>query len=264
VAQLYQLWAPIVAIIKANVTGAKILTPPISQAGGAASYQAWFNSWQAQEIANGALSDFFAHHKYLNGADPETQISQFQNQLCLNNHTQFPVVGCTQPVGWTTLPAWVTETSYNSTNETCTASIADCAGIPARLHLLLQSNGIAAVNWYQWNTGIGGVATNSLDFYWMEQYLTGGTLNSACTSSGSPVIYQCAFTEADTTTSLWVWTTSTTASFTVPGNYTDFRDLHGGRTYVQPSQSISVTQEPILLELSPLPFPPSTPATFID
>ncbi len=74
VSQLYQMMAPAVAIIKANVSGAQILSTPISNASG---YQSWACSWLSQEVTNGILSNIYAFHTYLSDVIPGDSIHPF-------------------------------------------------------------------------------------------------------------------------------------------------------------------------------------------
>jgi hypothetical protein len=249
--QLYQMMAPAVTIIKANITGVKILSPPIPNVSGA---EAWQCGYLAQEVANGIISDIYSVHGYWQNATPESKFNgtPFQNQLAPNiNYSS----ACSAS-GWTKLPMWNTETNYANSSTgnpyvclTSTYSAADCAGQPVRWQLLTMSNGFQNVDWYSWYLGVGSVTLNDTDYGYMMNYLTGGTMGSACTNP-SGTTWVCGFTEANGATAQWVWTTSETTgqTYTVPASYKDYLDLHGGKTSVTPGNNMTITVEPVMLE----------------
>ncbi len=251
VAQLYQMESPAVTIIKDAISGVEILTPPLSANPGTSVR--WMCSWLAQEISTGSISDIYAFHIYLQNATPESTLAGIETQISPNLN---PAASCALS-GWTTHPFWLTETNYaNSTTPdpyTCDLSLYtadDCTGQIVRWQLLFNSNGGAALVWYSWLPTIGSVAQNETAYYYMMQYLEGGTLTAPCSSSGSPAVYTCPFTEANSTVALWVWTPSEAGtSYTVPSGYTDYRDLGGGTTSISGGQTITIGTEPFMLEM---------------
>jgi hypothetical protein len=66
VPQLYQLMAPAVALVRSQVAGASVLTPPASHGD-----TDWMREWLNQENKNGRLSDIYSFHLYLQGNPPE-------------------------------------------------------------------------------------------------------------------------------------------------------------------------------------------------
>jgi hypothetical protein len=259
-AQVYQMLAPAVTIIKNNDPNAIIMTPsttPASDTG--LGYQADFQNWLNYENAHGRISDWVAWHNYLTATDtttntPEDQWTKFNvNFLSIQAIT----------TGWINTPWANTETNFNGAppptglNYTCPTSSSptppitfnanDCTGQIVRWQLLHDSNGAVGVFWYKWNETIGANLQYETAYYNMMQYLVGGKFNGPCAAAGT--IWTCSFTEANVTSALWVWTPNESGtSFTVPSGYIDYRDLSGGTTSVSAGQQITIGTEPFMLE----------------
>jgi hypothetical protein len=253
-AQIYQMVAPAVAIIRANVPGAVILMPsttPASDTG--LGYQADFQNWLNNENANGRISDWIDWHVYLTNTDTTTNTPEVQ--WSNDNQTYLNIQSST--VGWTTA-AWAdTETNFNGSPEleySCPSAqytTDDCIGQVVRWQILHDSNGCAGLFWYYWNTTIGNNAPYETAYYWMMQYLVGGYFTAAAsyTTNGSVQTWIAPFVEADGTQALWVWTpTEAGTTFTVPYGYLDYRDINGGTTTVGAGQSITIGVQPFMLE----------------
>jgi hypothetical protein len=256
VTQLYQMLAPVVPIIRKNISNAKITTPTINDAAG---FQAWMVSWLQLEVANGVLSDIYNFHTYLGDRTPETRFSfPFQQMLCPNNG--FNGV-CKQVAGWTTKPFWNDETNFNTNSEnfTCNPSLysaADCAGQVVRWQVLQAAVGEQQLNWYFWYNTIGTVALNESAYYYMMKYMTGGKFTAAC--SAISTTYTCPFIQQNGFVSLFVWTTSESgAAFTVPPGYNHYLDFAGASDKIT-TQTILISVGPLLLEQLPIPAPPQT------
>jgi hypothetical protein len=256
-AQLYQMMAPAVTIIKNNVSGVKILSPPLTYVNeNDGTYRAWQCSWLAQEVSNGILSDIYAVHKYWQQSTPENQLSEIASELAPNTSYD----STCSASGWTTLPAWLTETNYQNQGmpgtpyvcDTSLYSTSDCAGQIVRAQLLFTGGGsglgMSNVDWYSWLPAVGDVTLSDTVYYYMMKYLVGGTLESCNNVSGT--IWSCSFTEANGANALWIWTpTAAGTAFIVPSGYTDYRDLGGGTTGVTGGQTITIGPEPIMLEM---------------
>jgi hypothetical protein len=86
------------------------------------------------------------------------------------------------------------------------------------------------------------------------KWLVGATPSSACSNTGS--IYTCAFTRPGGYQALAVWDASltcsngicTTAGYTPPTGYAQYRDLTGKVTPIPANAQIQVGVKPILLE----------------
>jgi len=245
--QLYQMVAPAVAVIHSNVPNARILTPSIVSGPAGSLPAKWMQSWLSIEVQNGIISNYINIHQYMNNNAPEDISNIWSGSVGPNKST----------AGWTPVPWIMGETSWddivlpygcNDGNTGTLFSTQDCIGQMVRWNLVLLSNGSRGVYWYYWNTNIGQYSNYSTAFYYMMQYLQGGTFGGPC-SANTQGVWTCNFTEADGTTALWVWVPNESgAPFTVPGGYVDYLDLTGGKTSVTAGSTIGVTVAPILLE----------------
>jgi hypothetical protein len=223
--QLYNMFKPAVAIIRANVPGALVSTPPIC--GGDITYMA---SWLALENTNGKLSDFYGFHSYLSGYEPETRISMIANMVNTKNKA-----------GWTTTPWMNTETNFEVGTNVCTSTAEDCDGQLVRWHVLqyaYQGGGGGAfhVGWYNWpSISAGGYDTY---YYTMMKWLGSATFSASCSSSGT--IWTCPLTEASGASALIVWNTAGNSSYTPATEYLDYREFNG--TYGGATEKISAGQ----------------------
>ncbi len=242
---LYCMAAPAAKIIKANVTGAKLLTPSINAATG---YATWMDDWLADEVSGGIISNLYNFHTYLKDSTPETIYSTVVvNQLAPNSSV----------TGWTALPWLVSETNWDPSLLACDTTlytVADCTGQVVRWQAILNSEGALNLSWYWWNATIGdlGASTNyATAYYYMMQYMVGGQFTAACsdTTSGGIQTWTCPFTESGGTTALFVWTpTESGTTYTVPTGYVDYKDLSGSTHTVTAGSNITIGVEPFLLE----------------
>jgi hypothetical protein len=123
-----------------------------------------------------------------------------------------------------------------------------------RWQAIINSNGGTNLTWYWWKTAIGNYPLRETAYYWMMQYMVGGSFSQACTNI-SGTTWTCPFTEADGKKAFFVWTTTETGTtyYQVPPGYADYRDLSGGTTPVNPAgQQITITVEPIMVEPPPI------------
>jgi len=255
-AQVYQMVAPAVAIIRANIPNAVILMPsttPDSDTG--LGYQADFQNWLNYETAHGRISDWIDWHVYLTVNKTSTRTPE--DQWAKYNANYLSIQAATP--AWQNAPWADTETNFNGTpppglNYTCPAAqfnAYDCTGQVVRWQLLHASNGAKSVDWYKWAQTVGSNPNYDTAYHYMMQYMTGGKFGGPCTSTtnGDVPTWTCNFTESNGTTALWVWTTSEAGtSFTVPSGYVDYRDLSGGTTNVTGGQNITIGTQPFLLE----------------
>ncbi|MGD0986887.1 MAG: hypothetical protein ABR874_03685 [Candidatus Sulfotelmatobacter sp.] len=253
--ELYCMAAPGAKIIKANVTGAKILTPSINAA--TTNYETWMEDWLGDEVSGGIISNLYNFHIYLKSATytPEyTYANVVVNQLAPNNGGLVS--------GWTALPWLVSETNFDPGTLECDNShAADCTGQIVRWQAILNSEGALNLSWYWWNTTIGDYGDSSdlnpayaEAYYYMMQYMVGGKFTAACsyTTSGSIETWTCPFTEAGGTGALFVWAyepgAEASTTYTVPSGYVDYRTLTGGTTTVTGGENITIGVEPFMLE----------------
>ena len=276
--QLYQMIAPAVAIIRANVPNAVIIAPSVTPFG--AGYGTELTNYLNYENSQGRVSDIVNWHYYLTntGATIVTPEVQWANVVSGAGNLLAAQAAVT---GFAVSPFMDTEMNFNGSatlqyscpsatpsSPPTTYSPADCASMIPRIQLLHDSNGAAGAWWYYGNWTIGQNTSYSTAYYQMEQLLTGGNFTSACAIS-SGTTWTCNFHESNGTTAQWVWTTSEAANqtYTVPSNYTQFRDLNGGVTPVVASTAMAITNMPVMLEqaggITPPVLAPAT-VTFAD
>jgi hypothetical protein len=235
--QLYDMFKPVVPIIRANVPGAIVSTPPVC--GGDTTYMA---SWLSLENTNGKLSDYYGFHSYLSGYEPETRINMIARMVKTKNDA-----------GWTTTPWMNTETNFEVSTDTCTASTEDCQGQLVRWHVLQYAyqggaGGAYHVGWYNWpSITSGGYDTY---YYTMMQWLAGATFTASCTSDGT--VWTCPLTEANGASALIVWNSAGNSSYTPASqyvNYWEFNGTYGGNTKtISSGQATTIGLIPIMFQ----------------
>jgi hypothetical protein len=254
-AQLEEMVFPARGIIWTNVTGAVVMTPGFAASN--SDYATWFQAWLNDEVTNGTLSNAVAFHVYLANQTPETQYGCY-----ILSTTSSAASGCNNSgdpsllymkdntTGWASKPWLNTETNFNGSNFTCQFTGADCVGQVVRWQLLQDAAGASSVDWYYWNTTIGGVSADETAYYYTMQYLAGGKFTSTC-SNASGSIWTCPFTDTNSNVDLWAWTTNTTAqSYSPPSGYINYWIVAGtnaGTCAAIPGTSFTVTVQPYLL-----------------
>lgn len=224
--QLYDMFKPAIPVIRANVPGAIVSTPPVC--GGDSPYM---SSWLSLENTNGRLSDYYGFHSYLSGYEPETRINMIANMVNAKNEA-----------GWTTTPWMNTETNFEVASNVCTSTTEDCDGQIVRWHVLqyaYQGGGGGAfhVGWYNWPSIVsGGYDTY---YYTMMQWLVGSTFSASCSSSGT--VWTCPLTEASGASALIVWNSAGNSTYTPATEYIDYREFNG--TYGGTTVTISAGEE---------------------
>ena len=225
--QLYDMFQPVIPIIRSHVPGAIVSTPPVC--GGNAT---WMASWLNLENTKGRLSDYYGIHVYLRNFTPESRIKIVAKMVNAKN-----------AAGWTTTPWMNTETNFINTTFTCSSQYTpqDCKGQLVRWHVLqyaYQGGGGGAfhVGWFTWQSiTSGGYDTY---YYTMMQWLSGSTFAASCSSSGT--VWTCPLTEASGVTALIVWDSAGNSSYTPAKQYVDYREFNG--TYGGTTQHISAGQ----------------------
>jgi hypothetical protein len=142
------------------------------------------------------------------------------------------------------------------------------AAFLARYYLLQTSTTVARVYFYAWDTTPTDVALWSptdttpaaIAYGEMYKWINGATPGGPCSANGT--VYTCAYTRSNYQ-ALAVWDsnpnsscytngTPTCSTFTIPSQYTLYRDLSGNETNV-PGSTIPLSAKPILLETAALP-----------
>lgn len=254
--QLEEMIFPARSTIWSNVTGAGVMTPGFA-VGPSNNYSTWVQNWLNAENSNGTRSNALAFHVYLANQKPETQylcyiLATTSSAASTCNNATLPsfLYIKDNTTGWGSKPWLNTETNFNGSNFTCTSTTADCTGQVVRWQLLQDSSGASSVDWYYWNTTIGGNTNYEPAYYYMMQYLEGGKFTSTC-SNATGTIWTCPFTDTNSNADLWVWTTNTTAqSYSPPSGYINYWIVAGssaGTCAAIPGTSFTVTVEPYLL-----------------
>jgi len=235
--QLYDMFKPVIPIIRANVPGAIVSTPPIS--GGDTTY---IGSWLSLENSNGRLSDYYGFHSYLSGYEPETRLNMIIRMVKAKNDA-----------GWTTTPWMNTETNFNVGTDVCTSSAEDCRGQLIRWHVMQYAyqggaGGAFHVGWYNWTSiSSGGYDTY---YYTMMQWLTGASFTASCSSNGT--VWTCPLTEASGATALFVWDSAGNSTYTPASQYVDYRSFNGtnggAKTTIASGQATTIGLIPIMFE----------------
>jgi hypothetical protein len=237
--QLYNMFKAAVPIIRRNVPGAIVSTPPVC--GGDT---AWMSTWLSLENANGRLSDYYGFHVYLQSYTPEIRIKMVERMLAVKNNA-----------GWTTTPWMDTETNYLNTTDTCSTlyTLEDCRGQLVRWHAMLYayqggSGGALIVGWYNWAEL--NVADYDTYYYTMMQWFTGATFSASCAADGDA--WSCPLTEANGNSALVVWNPTGNSQYTPATRYVDYKAFNGtfgGTTRkISPEQSTTIGVIPIMFE----------------
>jgi hypothetical protein len=224
--QLYDMFAPVIPIIRNHVPGAKVSTPPMC------AHATWMANWMTLENTYGRLSDYYGFHVYLLDYTPEARMGWVQDILDTKNAN-----------GWTTTPWMNTETGYSLPAFTCSTQYTaeDCRGQLVRWHVLqyaYQGGGGGAyhVGWFNWKVfSSGGYDTT---YYTMMQWLIGASFTTSCTNQGT--VWSCPLTEASGNMALIAWDTAGNSQYTPASEYVDYQYFNG--TYGGATEAISAGQ----------------------
>jgi len=237
--QLYDMFKPVIPIIRNNVPGAVTSTPPVC--GGDAP---WMAAWMKLENTNGRLSDYYGVHIYMRDDAPEQRLGMLRSMLDTKNSN-----------GWTKTPWMNTETNYNNVTFTCSGQFnpEDCRGQLVRWHVLQYAyqggaGGAFHVGWYQWKS----ISTGGYDtyYYTMMKWLTGATFAASCSNNGN--LWSCPLREADGTKALIVWNPAGNSRYKPGPQYVDYKYFNGtpgGATkYISSQQPTAIGVVPIMFE----------------
>lgn len=231
--QLYELMSPAVAIVRKNVPGAIILTPPVNGADAD-----WMRDWLNQENTRGRLSDIFSIHLYLQNIEPEKRFERIKQMVAVKDDA----------TGWSGRPWMNTETNFDARTFACNSKYSsdDCIGQLVRWHLLHYAYGAQSVSWFFFNTTIGRNADYSNAYHFMMEWLVGGHFTAECSASGD--IYSCPFIEANGHHAIFVWNASGESTYSPETQYVDYRDLSGGTIKISRGRPVPIGVKPIMLE----------------
>ncbi len=228
------------SIIRSIDPTALILAPSVD--GGAPVNGTPSLTWLGEFLAGGGSSavDIAAFHGYL-GSSPENIVSEAASykQLLATN-------------GMTNTPIWDTESSWGAavTNPT----LAFKEGFVAKDYLLHWSSGVPGLVWYAYDGSstwggmyVAGTGQNAAAQAYSEtyQWMVGAVMTSPC-AKGAGSIWTCGLARTGYSAEA-VWIPGSTATFPVPAQFVQYRDLSG---VVHPitGTTVPVGDEPILLE----------------
>jgi len=236
VPQLYQLMAPAVPIIRKKISGALVLTPPVSRGD-----TDWMRSWLQQENTNGRLSDIYSFHLYLLSGTPESRFQKIRDMVELKNNTP----------GWAATPWLNSETNFDPARFACAArySTDECVGQMVRWHLIQFAFGAQQVGWFYFNTTIGRNSEYANAYKNMMDWLLGGHFSSGCEVKGGNII-TCPFVEANNRRALFAWMIDGEGSVPAPPEYVSYRTLNGATSNISQGQKVPLGPKPIMLEAS--------------
>jgi hypothetical protein len=237
--QLYDMFKPVIPIIRNNIRKAIVSTPPVC--GG---HTSWITSWMTLENIKGRLSNYYGFHVYLKDHTPEVRMGMVERMLDAKNAN-----------GWTTTPWMNTETGYNIGTFTCSTQYTaeECRGQLVRWHVLQYAyqgggGGSFHVGWYDWESfSRGGYDTY---YYTMMRWLTGATFIASCTNKDT--VWTCPLKEASGATALIVWNTAGDSQYTPASGYVDYRyfnGTYGGATRtIRRAEATTIGVIPIMFE----------------
>jgi hypothetical protein len=240
--QLYNMFKPVVPIIRSNVTNAKLSTPPVS--GGTYT---WAQSWMQLENTNGRLSDFYGFHSYMEAFTPEKRMGMVENMVNtkVNN-------------GWSAVPWMNTETNFVNTTLACSPDYTalECDGQLVRWYVLQfayqggTAGGASSIGWFDWN----GISSGGYDTYYdtLMRWLAGATFTASCSNAKGTTVWTCPLTESNGASALIVWNTAESSSYTPGTQYVDYREFnntYGGETVVMSrGETVTIGIVPIMFE----------------
>lgn len=223
-------------IVKSIDPSALVLSPGVTGGSGPA--------WLASFLSRGGTAnvDVIAFHGYWSATaeDIVNVISNYTTVMAAN--------------GASGKPMWDTEGSWAGFGNLGTPSGFNQVGFVAKYYLLQWSQGIERFVWYAYDGGPiwGGLwsadsgespATRSYKetYHWM----VGATLSSPCSQQRR--IWTCTLSRPGGYSAEAVWISNANGNFSVPTQYTVYRDL-GGAVHTINGNTVTIGDQPILLE----------------
>jgi hypothetical protein len=224
-------------IIKGIDPSALILSPGVTGGPGP--------TWLASFLSGGGTAnvDVIAFHGYWSATaeDVVNVISSYTTVMAAN--------------GAAGKPMWDTEASWAGFGNLGTPSSAQQVGFVAKYYLLHWSQGVTRFVWYAYDGGPiwGGIWTadtgeSPAATSYSETYLwmVGALMTTPC-AAGQTGIWTCTLSRTSGYSAEVVWIPNATATFTVPPQYTVYRDLAGAVRTIT-NNTIKIGDQPILLE----------------
>jgi polysaccharide biosynthesis protein PslG len=223
-------------IIKSINPAAQVITPTVSASGG----PAWLDAYLSK--GGGDYADIISFHGYCNDEAESIVpvVSRYQKVMAAHDQGSKPL--------------WDTEADWAGDPDDVLEGIGNQAAFIAKFYLLQWSAGVSRFVWYAydggswgglWSPGPGAgpvVASYSI----VQQWMLGASMTSGCMPDSSGT-WSCALTRPGGYQALVLWNSDKTASYQVPGQYTDLRDLTGNVRSL-PRGNLEVGGNPVLVE----------------
>jgi polysaccharide biosynthesis protein PslG len=219
-------------IIKSVNPAALVITPSASAAGG----PAWLDTYLSQ--GGGNYADIMSFHGYCNSEAESINsvVSQYRNVIAAH--------------GQSNKPLWDTEADWAGDPDDVLAGDANRAAFIAKYYLLQWSGGVSRFVWYAYDGGTwGGLSGADPDvtaYNTVQQWMEGASMPSACIHDPGNT-WTCSLTRAGGYQALVIWNSSSTLSYEVPVQYSDFRDLTGNVRSLSGGR-VQVGESPVLIE----------------
>jgi polysaccharide biosynthesis protein PslG len=223
-------------IIKSINPAAQIITPT----GTASDGPAWLDAYLSK--GGGDYADIISFHGY---CDAEAESIS-------------PVVARYQKViaahGQGSKPLWDTEADWAGDADDVLDGSGNRADFMAKYYFLQWSDGVSRFVWYAYDGGTWGGLWNPAtgadpdvaSYNVVQQWMVGASMTSGCMPDANGT-WSCALSRDGGYQALVLWNSKKTASYQVPGQYTDVRDL-GGNVRSLAKGSLQVGDSPVLVE----------------
>jgi hypothetical protein len=245
-------------VIQTYDPAAKIISPSMVSYGSAYLDQ-YFAAGGTKDV------DAIAMHAYPN---PNNCVAEF-----IRASVTTSIQAVMAKYGLSGKPLWDTETSWGQSDAGAITDPDLQAAFVARNYLLHWSMGITRAYWYAWDNSIAGTMWSSTTgvkkpgtaFKQVSDWMVGSTMRTCVSTSSTSVydgIYTCDLTRSDGSQARAIWNVDGASVYTVPSNFTQYRQLDGSTISVPSTRQVSIGLKPILLEGSSGSVPPSTSAKF--
>jgi len=236
----------------ALIVGIGMAQPDTYYAPGNMFDQFWAD-WKA--INPNAHLDVISYHGYPHTGNPvpETIMGPVSGVPCTSGYAACIKAAITRNGLPASTKIWDTEGSWgcNSASSDCNGSrdnplltSAQQVAFVARYLMLTWSAGVSRQNWYSWDEVSWGrlIGTPAATAYQqVENWMVGNTMNQPCTATGT--VWTCGFSNS----TLAVWNTAGSSSYTPAAGYIHYKDLAGGTTNFTSGSAITIGTQPLLL-----------------
>jgi hypothetical protein len=223
-------------IIKSINPAAQVITPTSSASDG----PAWLGNYLSK--GGGNYADIISFHGYCNTEAESINPVVARYQKVIATH------------GQEIKPLWDTEADWAGYADDVLEGSGNRADFMAKYYFLQWSEGVTRFVWYAYDGGTWGGLWNPAtgadpdvaSYNVVQQWMVGATMTSACTS-GSNGTWSCPLSRDGGYQALVLWNSKKTASYQVPVQYTDVRDLTGDVRPL-PKGNLQVGDSPVLVE----------------